>query len=129
MIQELTQKQKEFFQSHGVNSDEITRTTDLNIDGMYSIYDICTGMYEAPFLASNDQVAIRTVRDIVMFKDTMIKRHPEDYRLFYVGSYNKSLGMLIQDKQRMVCNFTDLIVPLSKSTPSCADDLDPISTK
>jgi len=129
MTEEFTQNQKEFFQGHGVLLENVTRTTDLNIDGMYSIYDICTGMYEAPFLASNDQVAIRTVRDVVMFKDTMIKRHPEDYRLFYVGSYNKSLGILEQDKQRMVCNFTDLIVPLSKSTPACSDDLDPISTK
>lgn len=129
MTVELTQKQIDFFGGHGVKSEDVTCTTDLNIDGMYSIYDICTGMYEAPFLASNDRVAMRTVQDVVAFKDTMIKRHPEDYRLYYVGSYNKSLGVLIQDKQRMVCNFTDLLVPLSKSTPACADDLDPISTK
>ncbi len=128
MTKELTQKQQEFFSGHGVNASQVTRTVDFNVDGMYSIYDICTGMYEAPFLASNDQVAIRAIRDVVLYKDTMIKRHPEDYRLFYVGSYDKSLGNLIQDKQRLVCNLNELLVPIKQSTPGCVDDLDPIST-
>lgn len=122
----LTPEQKNFFEGHGVNPSAVK--PNLLIDRIYSIYDVCTGSFEAPFLAPNDRTSMRIVNDNLLFRDTLIKRHPEDYQLFIIGEFYKDSGEIVPMKPVKVINLSDLLVPNNKSTPACADDLDNINT-
>jgi len=58
------------------------------ITNMYGIFDRKALCYHLPFFALNDQVAIRTVSDVVAEPNGMLGRHPGDYQLYRVGFFD-----------------------------------------
>ncbi len=58
----------------------------------YSIFDKKALAFGTPFFLVNDQVAVRTFRDLVMNKETQVSLHPEDYVLYKVGRFNMVTG-------------------------------------
>lgn len=54
----------------------------------YSIYDIKALQYHPPFFQLTDQAAIRSVRDLVNDLGSTVGRHPSDFKLFCVGTYD-----------------------------------------
>lgn len=63
----------------------------------YSIYDRKALQYHPPFFQSTDGSAVRAVSDLVNDGNTTIGRHPADYVLFCVGSYNDQLGLMLAE--------------------------------
>lgn len=55
---------------------------------MYVIYDQKAETYNKPFFLVNDQLALRTMRDLVQNPDVDISKYPEDFILFKCGSYD-----------------------------------------
>lgn len=60
----------------------------------FSIYDDKAQVYSRPFYAITIGEAIRTFTDAVNQKDSPYNRHPDDYTLYSVGSFDDALGEL-----------------------------------
>lgn len=60
----------------------------------YSIYDRKALQYHPPFYASTDGAAARSLSDLVQDQNTTVGRHPTDYVLYAVGTYDDQKGLL-----------------------------------
>lgn len=60
----------------------------------YSIYDLKALMFFPPFYLSTDGAAARAFSDTVNDPSTSISRHPSDYVLYCVGTFNDANGTL-----------------------------------
>lgn len=58
----------------------------------YSLQDVKALQYHAPFFAPTDAAAIRMVQDLVNDMQNMVGKHPSDFKLFAVGSYDDANG-------------------------------------
>lgn len=57
---------------------------------VYSIFDGAAQFYGRPFFLLNDQIAKRTALDIRLDSGTEISKHPEDFTMFYLGTFDDS---------------------------------------
>lgn len=60
----------------------------------YSIYDIKSAVYQNPFWALTHGSATRIVQDAANDVNTSLARHPADYILYCVGSFDPASGIL-----------------------------------
>lgn len=60
--------------------------------GLYSIFDKVASVYNAPFVMPADAAALRAFRDILSDKGTVPGRHPGDFSLVRIGSFDDSSG-------------------------------------
>ncbi len=60
----------------------------------YTIYDVASGVYMRPFFSQADGQAIRSFKDIATDADHEIGKHPEDYTLYRIGSFNDTTGKM-----------------------------------
>lgn len=60
------------------------------ITKMYVIYDSKAEIYNQPFHFINDGQATRQFSDAVNNPETDFAKHPEDYTLFRIGTYDDS---------------------------------------
>lgn len=104
---------KAFFKGHGVDVPDSSNCVDLK--RVYSLYDVVTCSYDAPFLSDNDAVAIRTLKDCLL-RDSMLTRHPEDYKLIYLSSFNVKTGEFCDVNKKCVCSIKELVISSSKQT-------------
>lgn len=58
----------------------------------YSIFDNKALQYHPPFFASTHGAATRMLADLVIDKNSNIGRHPGDYVLYCIGSYDDHNG-------------------------------------
>jgi len=54
----------------------------------FSIYDVKAQNYHIPYNLKNEAIAIREFADIVNDPQTSIYKHPEDYTLFKIGTWD-----------------------------------------
>lgn len=60
----------------------------------YSIYDRKALQYHPPFYAVTDGSAVRSFADLVKDPNTNIGRHPADFVLYCVGTYDDNKGAM-----------------------------------
>lgn len=60
----------------------------------YSIYDRKSLTYHTPFFQHADGAAVRMLSDLVADPNTSVGRHPGDYVLYRVGTYDDQKGEL-----------------------------------
>jgi hypothetical protein len=60
----------------------------------FSIFDNKAHIYHAPFFQSHLAMAMRMVEELVNDPKTMLHRHPGDYELIEVGSFDDSTGLM-----------------------------------
>lgn len=58
----------------------------------YTLHDLKARNFSPPFFAANHAVATRMLTDLVNDMNTTVGRHPADYRLFCVGSFDDQMG-------------------------------------
>ena len=61
---------------------------------LYTIYDPKEEIYYQPFFLLNDAVALRQFGDMANEETSKISKHPEDYTLWHLGSYEDSSATL-----------------------------------
>nr|UXQ88131.1 MAG: nonstructural protein [Microvirus sp.] len=71
---------------------------------IYSIYDSKAEAYSLPFYMQHEAQAIRTLQDWTNNPETPYSKHPEDYTLFHLGTYDEITGTITQDKITSVVN-------------------------
>lgn len=59
---------------------------------IYSIYDNKAEAYMEPFFATTAGLAIRRFADTANNPDTMLFRHPNDFALYEIGTFNDKAG-------------------------------------
>lgn len=64
------------------------------VEKLYCVYDIKSKMYFPPFMCENDDVADRRFGDLLVDPQSILSKHPDDYRLFLVGEFVKAAGEL-----------------------------------
>lgn len=60
----------------------------------FSVYDVKSDTYSAPFFKGTVGLALRDFADLVSDKSTTPGRHPEDFKLVELGSFDDSNGQL-----------------------------------
>lgn len=60
----------------------------------YAVYDRKSLVYAPPFYSQTDGSAIRALTDAVADTKSAIGAHPNDYVLFFVGTYDDQKGQL-----------------------------------
>lgn len=64
---------------------------------VYSLFDTKALNYNQPFFAHTDGAAVRIVSDVANDTNTSIGRHPADYVLYRIGTYDDALGLLMPE--------------------------------
>lgn len=84
---------------------------------LYSMYDSKALTWSPPFLAESDAVACRMVSDIVTDTDTIVGRHPMDFRLYCVGQWDNAKASLrgIEPAEHVVDAIA--LVPIQSKLP------------
>ncbi len=74
-----------------------------------SVYDDKAGVFAPPFFFANKPLAIRFFGEIVVDKQSVIAKHPADFKLFYIGVFNEQSGELSGVKPEFLCLASDLV--------------------
>lgn len=61
----------------------------------YSVFDVKSGTFNAPFLAVSDGYALRMVADAALDINTLLAKHPEDFALYALGEFCDTTGLLM----------------------------------
>ena len=61
---------------------------------IYTVYDNKAEIYKHPMFVLNNAAAIRSFTDIRNNPETDVYKHPEDYSLFHIGSWDDNDGKL-----------------------------------
>lgn len=62
---------------------------------VYSIFDVKGKSFANPYFMLHDGQALRAFSDVVEDKSTVIARHPSDYKLYKIGTYDPTSGVLV----------------------------------
>lgn len=80
-----------------------------------AVFDIKAKAYMQPWFAGNVGSAMRAFGDEVSKEGSPLGRHPEDYQLFELGSYDDSTGLIIGASPcKLLCTALDYV----KEVPS-----------
>jgi len=58
----------------------------------YSLYDTKVSTFGNPFCAQSDGAAVRMVIDAAGDPNTMLHKHPVDFVLYYLGTFDEDTG-------------------------------------
>ncbi len=68
------------------------------IMNIFSIYDKKTAVYSKPFYCLTTAEAIRTFGDAVNERESPFYKHPEDYDLWQIGTFEDTSGAIDKHK-------------------------------
>ena len=79
---------------------------------VYAVRDDKQNEYNTPVLIPNDAVASRSFGDMISTdKNSLIARHPGDYSLWFLGTFDAERGIFSQDeKPYVVARASDFAV-------------------
>lgn len=89
----------------------------------YSVFDSASGVYDRPFFAGSDGLAVRSFGDIAVNADHPIGQHPADYTLFRVGSWDDNKGELVGESPVRLCNGVEMVAESQKIEPGALKDV------
>ena len=76
----------------------------------YSIYDKVAKIYIVPYLALNDEDAIRAFRTLVQNPKTPFNAHPSDYELYHIGRFDFIDGIMEGGTMDLVVKGSSFII-------------------
>lgn len=79
---------------------------------MVSVYDKAVGVYGRPMFLRSDGEAVRVFQDEVNREaaDNMLHKHPEDYSLHRVGTWDDDTGEPIAEHIKKLADASTLII-------------------
>lgn len=60
----------------------------------YTLHDVKALSYSPPFFMPNDALARRACSELVVDNNTTVGRHPADFKLYRVGTFDEGNGVL-----------------------------------
>ena len=92
----------------------------LNI---YSIYDTASGAYMRPFYMNSDGQAIRAFSDLAQDAEHEIGRHPEDYTLYRIGTFDDNTGKLHPEDPSSIATAMAMVAAARQIEPGSLLDI------
>lgn len=74
----------------------------------FAIHDEKVGAYLNPFFATANGAAIRSFLDACTNKETPMSRHPADYRLYRVGSFDDHSGTFTPETPSLLSSGSEV---------------------
>lgn len=65
---------------------------------VFAVYDSKAGFYKTPFIMRSKGEALRGFTDVVNDEKTEIGRHPGDFTLFHLGSFDDENGKYLNNE-------------------------------
>lgn len=75
----------------------------MELQRLYCVMDIKSERYFPPFVVINDAVADRRFSELLADRESILAKHPEDYRLYAVGFFDDVKGECIPFEKGIVC--------------------------
>lgn len=69
---------------------------------VYSVFDKAVRAFDRPFYCRADGEAVRVFQDAVNASDSPFFKHPGDYELYVIGTFDPSTGALTAELYRMI---------------------------
>jgi len=76
---------------------------------IYSIFDTAAGAYMRPFFLQSDGQATRMFSDIATDPEHEVGKHPEDYTLVSIGTFNDNNGDIEPFKVTAIATALELV--------------------
>lgn len=77
----------------------------------FAFFDRKGAFFSTPFFFPATPMAIRAANDLALDPGTAMGRHPSDYDLYRLGSYDDSSGAFSTDRPEFVCNCASFHKP------------------
>lgn len=81
---------------------------------MCAVRDHKVGAFSAPFVSRSRGEAIRSFGEAAQAKDSMLFKHPGDYELFSLGTWDDVTGFFDGGGLEPLCGASDFVITLSK---------------
>lgn len=79
---------------------------------LYSLFDRKLLQFGGIVVDVNDFACQRALLDAVRSSpDSLMSMHPEDFDLYYLGTFEEELGVLVVEHKKIVCNVAELVTP------------------
>lgn len=77
---------------------------------VYSVFDDKAEVFNVPFFATNDNVAIRSFADACNDSRQLMSRYPHDFHLYCLGEFDEDKGVIVNgDKPVFLVNAVSLV--------------------
>lgn len=84
----------------------------------FCLLDTKTGIHHPPFFVAHVGLAIRAIKDLGSDLNTSVGRHPADYQLVQLGTFDDNTGQTVNAYQPVAT-----VVQLVDSPPRAVGDL------
>lgn len=75
---------------------------------LFSFKDLKTGKFMPPFFSNSDEDAKRQCSSIVNFSNSLICKFPEDYQLYFIGTFSEDTGIIVSVTPELICECSSL---------------------
>lgn len=83
----------------------------IAVFGVYALYDRVGMTYMQPFYFQYDAQAVRKIQDDMADANSMLVKHPKDFSLYRLGTYDLNMGELCGlEKPVFICDVNSLVV-------------------
>lgn len=76
---------------------------------VYTVFDSASQAYMRPFFMQSDGQALRSFTDIAQDADHEIGKHPEDYSLYRIGTYDDGKGQLFPEDRQCLATAQEVV--------------------
>jgi len=76
---------------------------------IFAIYDYKLVAYNRPFFLQSEGVAIRAFQDEINNKESELSKHPSDYDLYMIGTWEEYSGMITPQEPVLIATGLSLI--------------------
>lgn len=91
----------------------------MSVLNVYTLYDVKALAYNPPFFVNNHGMARRAVLDLVTDPNTTVGRHPSDFKLYCLGTYDQASGRFVLFE--IAEHVIDAVALVPAKTPSMFD--------
>ena len=79
------------------------------IVNLYAIFDRASGIYDGPLPGHSDAHIMRKFGDLAKNPDSDVGKHPGDFTLFRVGTWNDGTGKLVDTVTEKIVNGLEIL--------------------
>ena len=76
---------------------------------VYTIFDVASGAYLRPWFVQADGQALRAFSDLCTDATHEIGKHPEDYSLFRIGTFDDNKGQLVGEAPECLATALEMV--------------------
>lgn len=74
-----------------------------------SLFDTKAGIYGPPIFVAHEAIAVRSVQETAQDRRTLLARHPADFSLLVIGTYDDATGVLSALPHRSLGSVVSLL--------------------